>query len=411
MKKYFYDNLIIGAGPAGLFTACNLDRNQTICILEKTGKPGQKLLMAGGGQCNMTHAGDIKDFMEHYGKAGKKIRQVLYKFNNKMLIHYFEKSHLKMIIREDNKVFPESLKGRDVLNTLLQNCRDNQVDIHYHQEIESVAYSDEKIFHVKTKDREYSCHNLIIATGGCSYPTTGSDGEFFKHLRALGVGISELYPALVPIEVKDYPYTSLAGISLENVKVSIKRDSKKIASLTGDILFTHKNFSGPVILNISRDIRPGDQLEISYYNHQDRETLRRELGEFLKRNPGTLSNLVREYTHLPKRLLDTLLAKLQLEEIPLSNLSKRDILKIVDSFTADTHWIIGTAGFNSAMVTSGGVLLEEIDFKTLSHKKNEQLFFVGEVLDVDGDTGGYNLQFAFSSAYVCSKSIHAYNKK
>lgn len=410
MKKFFYENLIIGAGPAGLFTACNLNNAQSTCILEKTSKPGQKLLMAGGGQCNITHAGDIKEFLNHYGNAGKKIRQVLYKFNNKMLMNYFEENHLKMVIREDNKVFPESLNGKDVLEVLLKNCQDNRVDIKYNVNIENIHFSHEKLFHIKTKDEEYTCRNLIVATGGCSYPTTGSDGKFFKHLRTLGIEINELHPALVPIDVKDYKYVSLAGISLQNVQVNLFRDLKKITSLSGDILFTHKNLSGPVILNISRYVRPGDILEIDYFNKKDRETMRKDLNEIFKGSHGSLNTLVKEYTYLPKRLIETISTDLQLKENSLSNLSNKDIYKIIDSIIADTHIVKGTAGFNVAMVTTGGVLLEEINLKTLSHKKNEQLFFVGEVLDVDGDTGGYNLQFAFSSAYVCCLSINGYNK-
>lgn len=341
-----YDLVIVGAGASGLFAAAMAKVNKGL-IIEQGDKPGKKVLLSGSGQCNITHGGSIKDFLNHYGKNGKSIRTALYKFNNLKVIEFFEQRGVKTFEREDGKVFPKSLSSKDVVEAMVSSCKN--FDKLYNTKVEKIS---EKPYGYLINDK-YETKNLIVATGGRSFVKTGSDGSMFNLLQSLNIEVSPLKAAIVPVYVENYPFSQLSGISLKNVKVTLKEQEKPVAKNTDDLLITHKSFSGPVILNLSRYAKPGQKLIIEI----DKES------------------------ELPKRLT-----------------------KMTDGRTWEFS-VSGTGGFDVAMVTAGGVSLSEISTKTFEHKKHPGLYIIGECLDVDGDTGGYNLQFAFSSAYGASKSV------
>ncbi len=378
-----YQNIIIGSGAAGLYFAAACPSGNSL-ILEKTGAPGQKLLLAGSGQCNLTHGGSIKAFISHYGSAGKRIRSALYKHNNQALMRFFMNQGMELLERPDGKIFPSCLDSRQVLALLLRLSKANGWQLKTNDPVTSLAVQPDGTFLV---NGELKTRQVIVAAGGCSYPVTGSDGSMFPILAGLGLEITPPRPALVPVTVQDYPYQELAGISFPNAQVRIDGQL-----LTGPLLLTHSSFSGPAVLDLSRYARPGGLLEISYVP---------ELTAFPETYGSRQSAAVflAERLELPKRFVEVLLKRSSIEPgKKAASLSGKEQSRILRLLTRDTFSISGTSGFSSAMATSGGVSLDEMDLKTFACKKYPGLFVIGEALDVDGDTGGYNLQFAFSSA-------------
>ncbi|MEG1930123.1 MAG: NAD(P)/FAD-dependent oxidoreductase [Anaerovorax sp.] len=402
-----YDFIIIGAGAAGLFCGASLSSTPTGLILEKMESPGKKLLMAGSGQCNITHDGSMKAFVDHYGIHGKEIRSILYQYNNKALLNFFQSHGLPCFTREDGKVFPKSLSSKDVLQVLLDCCHKNKVPILYNSPVTQVVpCKEEGCFSVTSADQIYKAKKLIIATGGCSYPTTGSDGEFFGVLSHMRVPLVDRKPALVPIHVYDYPYGKLSGISFSNVRLTL--ENVKIPPVQGDLLFTYDGFSGPGILSLSRYAAQNQRLLINYLPHMEASQILVQLKKAVHGNTKQLPGFFQDFfdNALPKRFLEVLCSRLDLDlTLKASQLSGTNLKEMVHLLTADRFSISGLGGYGTAMVTSGGVSLKEVNLKTLESKLCPHLYFAGEVLDVDGDTGGYNLQFAFSCAYLVAQSL------
>lgn len=228
-----YDYIVIGAGASGLFFGAAFPKRTRGLILEKTKRPGTKLLMSGAGQCNITHGGSIKDFTAKYGKNGNKVRSCLYKYNNLELIEFLEKNGVPTVTREDGKIFPKSMDAHEILDMLLAKSAKNGFQLQTESCVCEIREANDGAggFDVKTSNNNVcKAKNLVIATGGCSYPSTGSDGSLFPVLRRdLGLKITPLHPALSSVKVKDYPYTALSGISFPNAQMTLWRDGKKQA--------------------------------------------------------------------------------------------------------------------------------------------------------------------------------------
>ena len=385
-----YDAIIIGGGAAGLFCAAATKINNGL-ILEKSSAPGRKLLMAGSGQCNLTHGGDIKDFINHYGDNGKKVRSPLYKISNLKMMEFFESHGIPLIERDDGKVFPESMRSSDVLNLLMHLSSQNGWKLKTDCPAKSIKIQEDGSFLVNGR---HESNKLIIACGGCSIPTTGSDGSIFPLLEKLGLEVIEPAPALVPLTVQEYPYGELSGISFKNALVTVD-GHKRI----DDVLFTHTNFSGPGILNLSRYAKPGSTLTINYLGKE--EKIQAPASE--KRQ---VQHWLADTYWLPKRFVEKVLERADVDPKTVANqLTKKQKQIISAILIRDTFSISGTTGFKQAMVTRGGVSLNEINMKTFESKKHPGLHIIGETLDVDGDTGGYNLQFAFSSGVLAGYNL------
>lgn len=416
-----FDLIIIGAGAAGLFAGASLSLPVNGLVLEKAASPGKKLLMSGGGQCNLTHGGSIKEFVSQYGPNGKQIRSILYGCNNLAVMEFFRNKGVPLIEREDGKVFPKSLQAREVLDVLVRECFKNGLEFKYSTAVTSIEFdSASSIYTVSCDQISYRTRKIIVATGGCSYPTTGSDGRFFSVLEAMGFQVVPPKPALVPIYAQQYPYKELAGISFNAAKVTISNGKETIGEQTDGLLFTHDCFSGPSVLNNSRYAAPGYDLIINYLPGKSADTMYKELQKILPGNGKQLLTVLHEYINgnvseadaldwdvtdlqreIPKRFLEAIC--IRAGGVPtqkVSQVSGTTWKTIFRLLTADRHSVSGVGGYNVAMVTTGGVSLDEVNLKTLEAKKYPGLFFAGEVLDVDGDTGGYNLQFAFSSGFL-----------
>ena len=408
-----YDLIIVGAGPSGLFCALNsMQKGKKILILEKKSSPGHKLLISGTGQCNITHDGDIQDFLDHYGDQGRFLRPALLGFTNIDLISFFNEKGLGMIREKGDKMFPETKRARDVLNIITTQCRELGVVIKCNQAVKSIT-RNENGFLVGCIGGSYGSRLLVIATGGCSYPATGSCGDGYRFAGILGHRITEIGPALTPLIITDYPFSDLAGLSFPNMKISLYRHAK-IREHSGDILFTHEGLSGPGILDLSRYIRAKDILKLSFVPDGKRKALEewlvdkarldgaRSLLSVLADLPRFVPSSVPLYPRLIKRMLEISGIATDLKMAQLT----RDMRScLIDNLTGLSLVVSDLCGYNTAMVTRGGVETMEVDPKTMQSRLVKGLYLVGEVLDVDGDTGGYNLQAAFSTGMLAARSI------
>ena len=402
--------IVVGAGAAGLFfgAAAPVSAGGDILILEKTDKIGTKLLMAGSGHCNLTHAGSIKEFLLCYGQNGSRIRTCLYRHNNLEYVKFMGKLGVPTAEREDGKIFPVSMDSRDVKKALLEAAAANSVTIMKNSPVTAVTVIPEGFeVTVGSKQSSYTCTNLVIATGGASYPTTGSDGTFLQVLKnALGVEITELHPALSPIYVQNYPFEELSGISFKNAGLKIFNKNSKSLEAAGDLLLTHRSFSGPLILNNSRYINTGSRVEINFVFPYTVSSVLSSIKEVFRGNNKTVSSFFAEKYSLPKRFVAAVLEPPGLSERKLSSLTGGEMETAARAFSAADYSVSGVGSFREAMATSGGVCLDSVNLSAMESKTYKGLYFIGEVLDIDGNSGGYNLQFAYSSARAALDAIY-----
>ena len=402
-----FDLIVVGAGPAGLFCAISASGGgRKVLVLEKKSSPGRKLLISGSGRCNITHDGEPRAFLDHYGGHGRFLRPAILGFTNLDLIAFFEEKGLSMITLEGEKVFPETQKARDVLGVLLAECESRNVEISCGKAATSIEKSGDE-FLVACGDETYRSRTLVIATGGRSYPATGSSGDGYSFAESLGHSIAEVGPALAPILIRDYPFSDLAGISLPGARISIFRGkSKKGKEHTGDVLFTHDGLSGPGILDLSRDIRAGDLLRVSFAGARKKEEIE---GWLLARSQEegarNLRSILAEL-EIPARLASKVLELLEIpQDLKCASMTRRMRIDLADRLSGFPLIVEEVGGYDSAMVTRGGVNLSEVGSKTMESKLIPGLYFAGEVLDVDGDSGGYNLQAAFSTGLLAAAGI------
>lgn len=398
--------IIIGGGPAGLLCAATAaERGQQVLLLEKMPACGRKLLITGSGQCNLTHDGEINDFFSKYGDHGPFLRPSLRKFSNNDLAQWFTKRGLPLAADESGKVFPHSRRAADVLSVLIESCKDNGVTLRCDERVSEVRLSDGG-FQVRSIRALYESEALVIAAGGASYPATGSAGDGFSLASQLGHTIVPIAPALVPIGVSDYPFPDLAGISFEGLALSLYRHGKKIRDVRGDLLFTHTGLSGPGILHLSRYIMPGDTLKVSFLPGMSQEVLKKDLVSRMA-TAGTkqVKSILAGYM-LPARFIARLLELIGIPPgLTGAHMPKKERDDLVHLLSAFPLQIRGTGGWDEAMVTRGGVSLEEVSPDTMESLLVPGLYLIGEVLDIDGDTGGYNLQAACSTAMAAAKAL------
>ncbi len=397
-----YDVIVIGTGPAGLFCAAHLAPAKVL-VLEKMKLPGRKLLLTGSGQCNLTHAGDVKTFAANYGDHGNFVKPSLMACSNRAVTDFFEHRGVPVFTNENDKVFPVSHRADDVLDALLVACDEAGVEINYSEGVKSIipnpsGYAVESFF------ATYRAKYVVIATGGMSYPGTGSTGDGYALAKSLGHTIVSPEPSLTPVYVDDHPLRDLSGISLP-AKVSIWRDGKKLMTWEGDLLITRFGYSGPVILDASRWMRAGDLLRIAFTPLTPGET-----DALLKERTAAsggkqVQNLLSGISS-PDRLTRALVEVSGIPEGTTGGqLTSKMRASLIENLTAFPVKISRLGDFNAAMCTAGGVSLAEINKKTCESKIAPGVFFAGEVMDIDGDTGGYNLQAAFSTGFAAANTI------
>jgi len=397
--------LILGAGPAGL--ACGI--MSALCgersiVLEKNDRPGLKLRLSGSGQCNLTHGGAIGDFLNHYGSKTQSrfVKPALFAFPNGEIIRFFEQHGVPLVERDDGKIFPRSLQSGDVLRALLEALEANGGQLRTDVTIDAVRRTDDG-FCVETNQGTFSSKRLAIAAGGMSYPQTGSTGDGYRWAEQFfGHRIVPPRPALTPVIVGRYPFAEAAGISFENVPIDVWRNGKKIRRGTGDVLLTHRGLSGPGILDLSRFLAPQDTLRLPLCRNT-------ACWESLFSGKKLLKNALAPLG-IPDRLLLLLLSELGISPdtaaVSAAEIDRRTRHRLKESLEGFAFVVERLGGFDEAMATSGGIALEEVHRQTMESRLVPSLFFCGEVLDIDGDTGGYNIQFALSSGFLAGKNIY-----
>jgi hypothetical protein len=401
-----YDIIVIGAGPAGLFCAIHAAApGFRVLLLEKMDEPGKKLQLSGTGQCNITHTGEMREFLSHYGEHGKIIKPALFSFTNKALLAFFEERGLSFQAEESGKIFPKTRQSTDVLAVLLNECKTKGVEIHCGEPVTVLSHSA-KGFEILTPRATYRSTVVVITTGGASYPKTGSTGDGYRLSEFLGQPVTETAPALTPLLIQNFPFAALAGISFEQMPFTIWRGGKKIGEKKGDVLFTHLGVSGPGILDASRNILPDDLIKLSFLGTMKREEFVADLSRRVQENrTWQVSTILAGYP-IPERLNRKLLKISGIpDDLKCNHFSTEQRTRLVTNCTEFPLTVTAPGGYAVAMVTRGGVALDGVNMKTMESKIVPNLFFAGEVLDIDGDTGGYNLQSAFSTGYLAAEGI------
>jgi len=398
-----YDVIIIGAGAAGLFTAANI-RGGSVLLLEKNERAGIKLVISGGGKCNFTNMLETNDMIEHYFDKKYFVKPAIFNFSPNDLIKYFNKKKLKTVTDEEGRVFPESMSSVDVLNLILNQCIKNKVKIIYSSPVISIRKANNRFF-IQSEKGFYESKYTVITTGGRSYPSTGSEGDGYRFAKAFGHKIINPEAALTPIKVKN-GFEKLSGITVKRKRISVYREGEKIAETTGDILFTHTGLSGPAVLNLSRMIKAGDIIVVSLTNFKNMESLLFDIKcKIAENGKKSVVNIIRLYD-IPYKMARHVLKSSGVEyRERAGDMTRVEIRKVVENLFPE-YQVERKYGFKKAMLTRGGVTTNEINSHTMESKLINGLYFAGEIIDVDGESGGYNLQFAFSSGKLVANDIN-----
>jgi predicted Rossmann fold flavoprotein len=416
MAEDKFDVAVIGGGPAGIMAAVTAaESGAKVILIEKNKELGKKLLLTGNGRCNITNAEfDLRKLAENYGKNGEFLFHAFSVFGPERTIKFFEKLGVKTKIEDNKRVFPISGSAVKVLEALIGCLADKKVKIFFNSEVSDVDYKNKRINKIILKDKEIEAKKYIFCTGGKAFPLTGSDGSGYKLAEKLGHTITKPMPALSPIKLKEAWVKNLQGISLDDVKISTFQKGKKQFQEEGKIIFTHFGISGPAVLNISG--RVGDLLEkgetkiyFDLFTLLNQEELSKGLEDDFKKYPNrTIENILSIF--VPERLAEVLLDILKIDKNKIGNsmpkIERTAIVKIFKNFEATPEEILG---FEQAVITRGGISLKEIDHKTMKSKIINNLFFAGEIIGIDGKTGGFNLQNCWSTGYLAGKN--AYIKK
>jgi len=411
MQRKKYDLAVIGAGPAGMMAALRAsEHGADVVLLEKNTIPGIKLLMTAKERRNITNAEpDPLKFTANFGKNGKFLLSAFYRFGVEDTIDFFHRHKLRTVRERGGRIFPESGRAQDVQELFLGLLKKNRVALTCGSKIKEIFLQEKRIEKIILEKGEVSAVNNLISTGGLSYPQTGSTGDGYKWAREMGHTIIKTEPALTPVIVKEMWVRELEGLSLKNVKISVYQNNKKMDERFGEALFTDRGMSGPIILDMSKTIGKllagGEvNLFIDLKPALDLDVLdKRILRDLEKHKNRSIKNILPEL--LPKRLISLILKLADIDPDKHGNAITKDDRKRIRLLLKQLPLTIKSLlGFNKAIITSGGVSLKEVDPKTMRSKIIDNLYFAGEILDLDGPTGGYNLQVCWSTGYLAGES-------
>jgi predicted Rossmann fold flavoprotein len=399
------DICIIGAGPAGMTAAIAAGENsKKIAIFESNTAAGRKLLLTGGSRCNLTHTGKPDEIIRAFKPFDRFVRHCIYELPPQKLRDFFASRGLDTVVEENGCVFPKTQRASDVQQILLEELEKLNVKILYGKKVKSIEKHDED-FEVLSEKLDISAKSVIIATGGLSWPQTGSTGDGYKFAQILGHKIIKPVASVVPLVAAEKFCRDLAGIGIGNVLISSKIGNKKF-SYAGPLIFTHKGIGGPAVFDLSREIAGLSYNNLKIYidllpafNQLDKT-----VADLIVKNPKrNIISLLSQF--LPKALIQTLCDENKIPDTAAGQMSKQMRKTLIEKFKNFPLTIISAEPIEKATVTRGGVDISQIDSKAMQSKLCKGLFFAGEVMNVDGPCGGYNLQFAFSSGFLAGKSV------
>ncbi|MBL8030250.1 MAG: NAD(P)/FAD-dependent oxidoreductase [Candidatus Doudnabacteria bacterium] len=409
MNNTLYDVAVIGAGPAGLIAAGRANElGAKVVLIEKNVRAGEKLSITGGGRCNITNAElDVRKMVSKYGPKGKALFGAFARFGVEQTMEFFVNKNLPLKIEAEKRAFPVSNKAQDVLKVLLKYL--GRTEVFYKSPVSKVLVRDGKIEGVVVKGKTFQAKSYIITTGGKSRPETGSSGEMLEYLKKAGHTVKESDPALVPVKIKDKWVKELQGLNLKEVGLTIFQDNKKQESRVGKMLFTHFGISGPLVLNMSKSIAELFKygpvtLELDLFPLLDIFSLDRKILESVNNSLNKkLRNMLGEIV-APKFILPLLeLAGIDSEK-EANSLTKQERSLLAKKIKTLPMTVEGFLGVEKAIITSGGVSLKEVDFKTMRSKVFSNLYLAGDILDFDRPSGGFSLQICWTTGYLAGEN-------
>lgn len=395
--------IVVGGGPSGMATAISLSKNHEVILIERNESLGKKLLMTGNGRCNILNNKNNQELIKHI-HHGKFLYSALDEVNVSYLINFFEQSNVLLKEEDNGRMFPVSNKSKDILGALTSHL--NGVKIHLNTQVTDLIIEDNTIKGVMTSQGEMLADGVVMATGGLSYPMSGSDGVGHSILNNHKISITDCYPvetSLISHEafIQD---KILQGLTLNNIILNLKNDKNKLIYQTnGNLLFTHYGVSGPAVLKASEHVyhllkkQPKVSLHCQLINNETRESL----FEKMKNYPHRVDKFLMDY--LPKRMIVYLLDELKLKDIPV--LSHKEIKKLIEHLFNFKIEIMDVMDIKKATVTGGGVSLKEVNPYNFESKRYRNLYMVGELLDCHGEIGGYNLTLSLVSGFVCGQRV------
>ncbi len=401
--------IVIGAGPSGMMAAITAAKEHKVTLLDGNERLGKKLFITGKGRCNVTNAKDISEFFDYIPGNPHFLYSSLYTFTNEDTMNFFSNEGIKLKVERGDRVFPESDKSSDIIRGLSNALSRTNVEIKLNSKVTDIKYKANNITGIEINNNEIlKADHYIIATGGASYPLTGSRGEGQEFSKKLGHKIIPLKPALVPMIVKDSKTKELMGLSLKNVEVTIKENDKKVVYKNfGEMLFTHFGVSGPLILSGSRFIENNKNYKLhidlkpSLNLGELDKRIQRDFNKYLNKD---FKNSLNEL--LPQKLIPMIIEMSNIpEEKKVNEITKeerRGLVNLLKDFSFDLN---GLRPLAEGIVTKGGIDIKEIDPSTMRSKIVDNLSFCGEVMDVDAFTGGYNVQIAFATGVIAGSHI------
>ncbi|MBE6058711.1 MAG: NAD(P)/FAD-dependent oxidoreductase [Clostridium sulfidigenes] len=401
--------VVVGGGPAGMMAAIAASKNNKVILIEKNNKLGKKLFITGKGRCNVTNNKDISEFFDYIPTNPHFLYSALYTFTNEDTIKFFNERGVELKIERGDRVFPSSDKSSDIIKAFEKTLMEKNIEIKLGIAVKELKVENNKITSVILDNDDYiECDNVILATGGASYPQTGSNGDGFRFCKSLGHNVVSIKPSLVPIEINEAWVKDLQGLSLRNVQLTLlDKNNKIIFKEQGEMLFTHFGISGPLCLSASSLIKPGEKYKIILNLKpalSEKELDLRIQKDFLKYNNKDFKNALNDL--FPQKLIPIMI---NLSKIPenqkvnsITKEQRKFFLNLISNLTMDVR---GLRSIEEAIVTSGGIDTKEIDPSTMKSKVVSNLSFAGEVIDVDAYTGGYNVQIAISTGFIAGSKI------
>jgi hypothetical protein len=412
-KTAFYDVVVIGGGPAGIMSAGTAGKGGAkVLLIEKNEELGKKLLMTGGGRCNITNLEPNKQkFMNNFGKNKDLLYSPFSIFGQDDTVRFFNTLGIKTKVEENFRVFPESDNSLDVLESLIRYARNNNVEFKLSAEVAGFKKTKGIIESVLLLNgTEIKAKNFILSSGGKSHPETGSTGEGFDWLKKIGHKVIDSNPALVPIKVKEKWVNELAGISLMDASITLWQKGIKVFKKQGKVLFTHEGLSGPAILNMSKDVgellQYGDEVKISmdFFSGIGLDEIHARFTEVFETNRNKkIKNLV--FKEVPAKIFEKTLNLIGIDgEWEINEIRREERIAILEKLKKFEFTVDKLMGADKAITTSGGLDLSEVDLKTMKSKLYENLYFSGDVLDFDRQSGGFSLQLCWTTGYIAGKS-------